>query len=85
MPGFPASFANDETLIDIIASLVLLGLLSPVMAVVRSACFSTSARRCCSASGARASRGRPFTLYKFRTMRGAHAGEPARIPATPSG
>ena len=61
---------------DIIASLLLLLLLSPVMAVVAVGVLLDVGSPVLFRQMRPGFEGRPFTLYKFRTMRGAHAGEP---------
>ena len=61
---------------DIIASLLLLVLLSPVMAVVAVGVLLDVGSPVLFRQMRPGFEGRPFTLYKFRTMRGAHAGEP---------
>jgi lipopolysaccharide/colanic/teichoic acid biosynthesis glycosyltransferase len=61
---------------DIIASLVLLLLLSPVMAIVAIGVLLDVGSPILFRQRRPGLSGAPFTLYKFRTMRGAHAGEP---------
>ena len=65
-----------KRLIDILVSLPLLVLLAPVMAMVAIAVWLDVGAPVLFRQERPGFKGRPFTIYKFRTMRGAHAGEP---------
>lgn len=66
-----------KRLIDIIAALVLLLLLSPIIAIVAIGVWRDVGAPVLFRQVRPGLRQRPFTVYKFRTMRGAHAGEPS--------
>lgn len=65
-----------KRLIDIVVSLMMLVVLSPVIAVVAVAVRLDLGAPILFRQVRPGLKGRPFTLYKFRTMRGAHSGEP---------
>lgn len=65
-----------KRLIDLTASLALLVLLSPVMLLVAIGVWLDVGAPVLFRQQRPGLLGRPFTLYKFRTMRGAHSGEP---------
>ena len=62
---------------DIIASLGLIVLLSPIMVLVAIGVLLDVGSPVLFRQARPGLGGRPFTLYKFRTMRGAHSGESA--------
>jgi lipopolysaccharide/colanic/teichoic acid biosynthesis glycosyltransferase len=64
-----------KRLIDFCAALVLLVLLSPVIAIVAFRVRLDVGAPVLFRQERPGLKGRPFTLYKFRTMRGAHSGE----------
>lgn len=64
-----------KRLIDVAVSLVLLVLLSPLMLVVAIGVRRDVGAPVLFRQERPGLRGLPFTLYKFRTMRGPHAGE----------
>jgi len=64
-----------KRLIDILVSLVLLVLLSPIMLLVAIGVWRDVGRPVFFRQVRPGLGGRPFTLTKFRTMRGAHSGE----------
>jgi lipopolysaccharide/colanic/teichoic acid biosynthesis glycosyltransferase len=66
-----------KRLLDIVASLLLLVLLAPIMAVIALGVLFDVGAPVLFRQVRPGLHGRPFTLFKFRTMRGAHAGEPA--------
>ena len=66
-----------KRLVDLFVSLMLLVLLSPVMAVIAIGVWFDLGAPVLFRQLRPGLHGEPFTLYKFRTMRGAHAGEPA--------
>jgi len=65
-----------KRVIDIAASAVLLLLLSPIFALVALGVWLDLGSPVLFRQDRPGLRGRAFKLYKFRTMRGAHAGEP---------
>ena len=65
-----------KRLFDIVVSAVMLVLLSPVIAVVAVAVRLDVGAPVLFRQVRPGLKGRAFTLYKFRTMRGAHSGEP---------
>jgi lipopolysaccharide/colanic/teichoic acid biosynthesis glycosyltransferase len=64
-----------KRLLDICASLVLLVLLLPVIAVVALGVWLDVGAPVLFRQLRPGLHGEPFTIYKFRTMRGAHSGE----------
>jgi lipopolysaccharide/colanic/teichoic acid biosynthesis glycosyltransferase len=62
--------------IDVSVSLVLLVLLVPLMALVALAVRLDVGAPVLFRQERPGLKGQPFTIYKFRTMRGAHGGEP---------
>jgi lipopolysaccharide/colanic/teichoic acid biosynthesis glycosyltransferase len=62
--------------VDVLASAVLLALLLPVIAVVAIGVLLDVGAPILFRQERPGLKGRPFTIYKFRTMRGAHSGEP---------
>jgi lipopolysaccharide/colanic/teichoic acid biosynthesis glycosyltransferase len=66
-----------KRLIDILVSLPLLVLLAPVMAIVAAGVRLDVGGPVLFRQQRPGLKGRPFTIYKFRTMRGAPAGEPS--------
>jgi lipopolysaccharide/colanic/teichoic acid biosynthesis glycosyltransferase len=65
-----------KRLFDILVSLVLLVLLAPVIATVAIGVRLDVGAPILFRQQRPGFKGRPFTIYKFRTMRGAHLGEP---------
>lgn len=65
-----------KRLVDIVASLAMLVLLSPVIAAVAIAVRLDLGAPVLFRQVRPGLKGSPFTLYKFRTMRGPHSGEP---------
>ena len=65
-----------KRLIDILVSLPLLFLLSPLIAIVAIGVLLDVGAPVLFRQLRPGLKGQPFTLYKFRTMRGAHSGEP---------
>jgi lipopolysaccharide/colanic/teichoic acid biosynthesis glycosyltransferase len=65
-----------KRLFDILSSAVMLVLLSPVIVVVAVAVRLDVGAPVLFRQVRPGLKARPFTLYKFRTMRGAHSGEP---------
>jgi lipopolysaccharide/colanic/teichoic acid biosynthesis glycosyltransferase len=65
-----------KRVIDCILALVALVLLSPAMAIVALGVSFDVGSPILFRQQRPGLRGRPFTLYKFRTMRGARSGEP---------
>ena len=63
--------------IDFIAALVLLLILSPVILIVALGVLFDLGAPVLFRQVRPGLNGKPFTVYKFRTMRGAHAGEPS--------
>ena len=63
--------------LDAIMSLILLALLSPVLAIAAVGVFLDVGAPILFRQVRPGLRGEPFTIYKFRTMRGAHGGEPS--------
>ena len=77
MRDSPASLAGGmKRPFDILVSAVMLVLLSPVIAVVAMSVLYDMGAPVLFRQVRPGLKGRPFTLYKFRTMRGAHSGEP---------
>jgi sugar transferase EpsL len=66
-----------KRLIDVFVSLVLLVLLSPVIAFTAIGVWLDVGLPVLFRQRRPGLRGQPFTIYKFRTMRGADSGEPA--------
>jgi sugar transferase EpsL len=66
-----------KRLLDIIVALVLLVALAPIMAVVAIGVLLDVGSPVLFRQQRPGLKGQPFTLCKFRTMRGAHAGEPS--------
>ena len=64
-----------KRLVDIFLSSAMLVLLSPIMAIVAIAVRIDLGAPVLFRQVRTGLKGRPFTLYKFRTMRGAHSGE----------
>jgi lipopolysaccharide/colanic/teichoic acid biosynthesis glycosyltransferase len=64
-----------KRLIDFLASLILLVLFAPVMLVVAVGVWLDVGAPVLFRQQRPGLHGQPFTLYKFRTMRGAHTGE----------
>ena len=64
-----------KRLVDIFLSSAMLVLLSPIMAIVAIAVRIDLGAPVLFRQVRKGLKGRPFTLYKFRTMRGAHSGE----------
>lgn len=64
-----------KRLIDIFVSLMLLALLSPIMLIVAIGVWRDVGAPVFFRQVRPGLGGRPFTLIKFRTMRGAHSGE----------
>ena len=64
-----------KRLVDIFLSSAMLVLLSPIMAIVAIAVRLDVGAPVLFRQVRPGLKGRPFTLYKFRTMRGAHSGE----------
>ena len=78
MPDFHVSAAaRMKRFLDAFVSLLLLILLAPVIAVVAIGVLVNVGRPVLFRQSRPGLRGRAFTIYKFRTMRGAHYGEPA--------
>ena len=65
-----------KRLFDIVVSMVTLVVLSPVIAAIALAVLLDLGAPVLFRQVRPGLKGRPFTLYKFRTMRGAHSGEP---------
>jgi lipopolysaccharide/colanic/teichoic acid biosynthesis glycosyltransferase len=65
-----------KRLFDIVVSTVMLVVLSPVIAAIAVAVLLDLGAPVLFRQVRPGLKGRPFTLYKFRTMRGAHSGEP---------
>lgn len=65
-----------KRLIDVIASMILLVLLSPALLAVACCVWLDVGSPILFRQERPGFEARPFTLYKFRTMRGAKAGEP---------
>jgi lipopolysaccharide/colanic/teichoic acid biosynthesis glycosyltransferase len=63
--------------IDFIAALVLLLILSPVILIVALGVLFDLGAPVLFRQVRPGLNGKPFTVYKFRTMRGAHGGEPS--------
>jgi lipopolysaccharide/colanic/teichoic acid biosynthesis glycosyltransferase len=66
-----------KRLIDVIAAALLLVVVSPLMLIVAIGIWLDVGPPVLFRQQRPGLHGRPFTLYKFRTMRGAHAGEPS--------
>ena len=64
-----------KRLVDIFLSSAMLVLLSPIMAIVAIAVRIDLGAPVLFRQVRPGLKGQPFTLYKFRTMRGAHSGE----------
>lgn len=66
-----------KRVIDFSAALVLLVLLAPIIAIVALGVVFDVGAPVLFRQVRPGRHGKPFTVYKFRTMRGAHAGEPS--------
>ena len=66
-----------KRLLDVMISTILLVLLAPVMAIVAAGVLLDLGAPVLFRQVRPGLGGRPFTIYKFRTMRGARSGEPS--------